>query len=736
MTDDETASASGGLRAVALLAGTGIGVLHFSGLYAAESAPVAPPVDRDALQQLYVFGQKDAYKLDTSRLLKLAVPLMDVPQSINTISAQELQDRAVADLNQALKSVPGITLGAGEFKSIGTSPTIRGFVARTDMFLDGIRDYGDYYRDPFNLEAIEVLEGSAGVVFGRGSTGGVIEQDSKLPKLQPLIAAKITGGTDSTQRATIDINEPITALGEGAAFRVNAMGHRAMVIDRNVVETSRYGFAPSFSLGLGTPTRLTVAYFRQYNDDIPDYGLPYLGTKPAPIPRDNYYGFRDDFMHTLTDVATFRVEHDVSGAFTIQNTARYARYSRDFRFTEPLIAATVPATTPLASVNVTRNDNTGRSVDSMLWDQLSMTVRWSIAGIENISVVGIEGGHERATPEFDNSKGVPTSPLLDPNENLDFTATSTYPRYKTHLTANSLAPFVIDTVRLGERWEGTLGLRYDHFAVDYNDTSFSTSMPGAIVKTDHIEHTDNMGSYRGALTSKPAANGSIYLAFGTSFNPSAEDLSLISSSRSFSLNNANLDPEKNKTYELGTKWALVDNHLNVSAAIFRLEKANARVPDPTNVLLNILGGSQRVDGAELGAEGQLTSKWRINAGYEYLDGKQTGSTKGAAPVGSPLMNTPKHGFSLWNVYQIMPRFEVGGGSRFVSSQYTQNVPPSKTVPEFWTFDAMAKVAFTPNIAAQVNVINLTNRYYYEQLHFFHVVPGEGRTALLSLNVRY
>ncbi len=732
---DETPRASNSLRTVALLAGTGIGVLQLNGVYAAEPA-AETPANQNALEQVTVFGQKDAYKMDASSLSKLAVPLIDVAQSINTISAQEMQDRAVVDMNQALKTVPGVTIGAGEFRSIGTSPTIRGFVARTDMFMDGIRDYGDYYRDPFNLEAIEVLEGPAGMVFGRGSTGGVIEQESKLPKLQPLIAGTLTGGTDSTRRATIDVNEPLTVLGEGAAFRINAMGHEAMVTDRNVVKDSRYGFAPSLSLGLGTPTRLTLAYFRQYNDDIPDYGLPYFGTQPAQVPRDNYYGFRDDYMHTLTDVVTFKVEHDFSDAVTIQNQARYARYSRDFRFSEPLIAATIPLTTPLSAVTVTRNVNTGRSVDSMLWDQLNMTIRWSIGGIDNVSVVGIEGGHERATPDFYNSSGVPTSPLLNPNENLDFSATSTFPRYKTHLTANSVAPYVIDTLKFSQAWEATIGLRYDHFAVDYNDASFSTTAPGVLVKTDAIEHTDNMGSYRGALTYKPAANGSIYLAFGTSFNPSAEDLSLISSSRSFSLNNANLDPEKNRTYELGTKWAVVDNHLNLSAAIFRLEKENARVPDPTNVLLNILGGSQRVDGAELRAEGQLTAKWRIDAGYEYLDGKQTGSTKGAAPVGSPLMNTPKHALTLWNVYQIVPRFEVGGGSRFVSSQFTQNVPPIKTVSGFWTFDAMAKYAFTPNIAVQVNINNLTNRYYYDQLHFFHVVPGEGRTGLLSLNVRY
>jgi catecholate siderophore receptor len=721
-------------RAIALLAGTGIGVLHLNAVYAGDSTAEAP--GGGSLEQVTVFGQKDAYKIDTSGLTKLAVPLIDVAQSVDTITEQQMQDRGATDLNDALKTVPGVTIGAGEFRSIGTSPTIRGFVARTDQFIDGIRDYGDYYRDPYNLESVEVLEGPAGVVFGRGSTGGVIEQNSKLPTLDPLVAGVLTGGTDSTLRATVDVNEPLTALGDGAAFRINVMGHQAMVTDRNVVTTSRYGIAPSFSIGLGTPTRLTLAWFRLHSDDIPDYGLPYFGSTPAQVPRENYYGFRDDYMHTLTDVVTFKVEHDFSDAITIENQARYARYARNFRFTEPLISAAIPITTPLSAVTVTRNSNTGESVDSMLWDQLNVIIKWSIAGVDNVSVVGIEGGHENAAPQFYNSSGVPTSPLLDPNENLNFTATSTYPRYSTHLTANSVAPYLIDTAKFGQRWQATIGLRYDHFPVEYSDVNYSVTTPGVIVSTHAIDHTDNMPSYRGALTYKPATNGSVYLAYGSSFNPSAEDLSLISSSRSFSLNNANLDPEENRTYELGTKWAVINGHFNLSAAIFRLEKTNARVPDPTNVLVNILGGSQRVDGAELLAQGQLTSRWRLDAGYEYLDSEQTSSTKGAAPVGAPLMNTPKHAFTLWSVYQILTRLEVGGGSRFVSSQYTQNVPPIKTVPQFWTFDAMAKYAFTSNIAAQVNLNNLTNRYYYDQLHFFHVVPGEGRTALLSLNVRY
>ena len=729
---DETRGGTGRVRTAALLAGTGIGMLHFNGVYADDSA--AP--NKGSLEEVYVFGQKDAYKQDTSSLGKLTSPIIDVPQSINTISGQELQDRAVTDFNEALKTVPGVTIGAGEFKSLGNTPTIRGFVARTDMFLDGIRDYGDYYRDPFNLESIEVLEGPAGVLFGRGSTGGVIEQASKLPRLQSFVAGTLTGGTDDTRRATLDVNEPLAKLGEGAAARLTAMGHEADVTDRNVVQTSRWGVAPSLALGLGTPTRLTLAYLHQYNDDIPDYGIPYFGMLPAAVSRNNYYGFRDDYLRTRTDVATIKLEHDVSDTLTIQNIARYASYARNFRFTEPLIATTVPLTTPLSAVNVTRNDNTGRSVDTLLWDQLFATIRWQLAGVENTSIIGVEGGHERATPQFDNSAGVPSTPLLTPDENELFTATRTYPRYTTHLTANSVAPFALDTVKLGARWEATLGLRWDHFAVEYTDNNFSTTQTGVITKSDHIPHTDELGSYRAALTYKAATNGNIYLSFGTSFNPSAEDLSLISSSRSFSLNNAQLSPEKNRTYELGSKWALVQGRLDLSGAVFRLEKENARVPDPNNVLLNVLAGAQRVDGAELRVEGRLTSSWRVDAGYEYLDGTVTRTAPGAAPVGAPLMNTPRHAFSFWSVYEIAPRLEIGGGARFVSSQYTQNAPPVKTVPEFWTFEAMARYAFTANIAAQLNGKNLTNRYYYDQLHFFHVVPGEGRTALLTLSVRF
>ncbi len=715
-----------------LLAGSSLSL--FGVLSVAMQSPAHAQTQQE---QVLITGQKASdYKIDAPALPKLTEPLIDTPQSIDTISEQLLQDRAVTNLNDAFRSVPSITIGAGEFKSLGNSPTIRGFVARTDLFLDGQRDIGDYNRDPFDLEQIQVLEGPGSILFGRGSTGGVINQVSKMPGLMGFVDGTLTLGTDLTRRLTVDIDEPLPDLGPGAAMRIDAMGHDSKVTGRNVAEQSRYGFAPSFALGLGTPTRLTVSYYHLSADDVPDYGLPYFGSTPAAIPRQNFYGFTGDYMKTGTDIATVKVEHDFLDGMTVRNQLRYAYYTENFRFTEPLIATSIPLTTPLSSVVVTRNVNTGNGIQTMLWDQADATVHFDTAFLQHTLVGGIEGGQETAKPEFDNSSGVPPVSLLMPNPNVPFTAARTYPRFKTDTLANSFAAYAMDTLKLGSQWELSSGIRWDYFGLVYKDQNFSTTTPGLVTRTDRIPRVDRMTSYRAALVYKPATNGSVYISYGTSFNPSGEELSFVTSSRSFAISNNDLSPERNKNYEIGTKWDVFDNRLSLTGAVFRAEKVNARVPDPTNSLLNVLAGDFRVDGAELGASGRITEVWQIQVGYAYLDGQVIKSARGAAPVGSTLMNTPKHAFTAWTIYNLGGGIEVGGGGRYVSSQETQNVPPIKTVPGFWTFDIMGKYDLSPRLSLQLNVNNIFDTYYYDQLHFFHVVPGEGRTALLSLDFNY
>ena len=691
----------------------------------AAAAPAPPP------ETIIIQGQRpEDFQVNVPSLNRLTQPLIDTPQSIDVIPEQLLQDRAALSLNDALRTVPSVSLGAGEFSFQGNTPTIRGFVARTDMFLDGIRDFGNYYRDPFNMQQIEVLEGPASILFGRGSTGGVINQVSKLPMLEPSLDAMLTLGSDMTRRATVDWNAPLPELGEGAAFRITAMGHAAKVADRNVTKISRFGFSPSLATGLGTPTRLAAWYVHQSADDVPDYGLPWYGSKVADVPRQNYYGFTSDFLKTTVDIGTAKVEHDISPNIIIRDQFRYGYYTRDFRFTEPLVSA--PPNTPLENINVTRNIFSGKSVEKMWWNQTDATLHFSTGGLNHAMIVGIEGGVESSAPIFFNSAGVPTTPLLTPDPNVPFTATSTFPRFDADTTGTSFAAYLIDTVTIGEHWEINAAFRWDYFEADYNAIRYSTTPP--ITGTpEHLLRIDRMPSYRAALVYKPQPNGSIYAAYGTSFNPSAESLNFIVNARGFAISNAFLAPEENETFEVGTKWNILNERLSVTGAVFRLEKSNARVPNATTPGFNSLDGVQRVDGFDSQITGRLTENWQLSLGYTYLDSKIVKSAEGGAPVGAPLINAPKHSVAMFTEYRFSQEFEIGGGLNYQSSRYAQNVPPVKTVPGYFTADLMAKYFFGDRWSVQLNVNNVFDKFYYQQIHPFHVVPGAGRTFLVTLS---
>ena len=197
---------------------------------------------------------------DVLSLSKYTQPILDTPQTINTVSQQVMKEQGTTTLRDALRNVAGISLAAGEGGSQGDNLTIRGFTARNDIFLDGMRDFGSYYRDPFNLESVAVLQGPSSVVFGRGSTGGVVSQTTKTPRLEGFTSGSVNFGTDLTKRVTIDTDQPLPALGEHhTAFRLNAMGNDSSVADRNVTVGRRYGIAPSLEFGINTSTRLTLS---------------------------------------------------------------------------------------------------------------------------------------------------------------------------------------------------------------------------------------------------------------------------------------------------------------------------------------------------------------------------------------------------------------------------------------------------------------------------------------------
>ena len=469
-------------------------------------------------------------------LPKYTEPLRDTPQSIGVITDEVMQQQGTTTLRDALRNVAGISLAAGEGGAQGDSLTIRGFTARNDIFIDGMRDFGSYYRDPFALDAVEVLRGPSSVTFGRGSTG--------------------------------DINQP---LGDDAAMRINVLGHDSHVAERDVAENRRYGILGSVATGIGTATRFDLQILHQTANDIPDYGMPWLFDRPADVRRENYYGFAGgNYLNTDVNIGTTKVTHTINDTLSLRSQLRYAHYSREVRVTEPKLGTDVTASTPLDAVN---------SVETFLQNQTDLTGVFDTGRVHHSVTGGIEIGRETSDPTRFTYTGVPSTSLLSPDPEQPFAGTAAVSA-AVHATSKSAGIYALDTMTLSPQWELSSGLRFDRFDTDYVNT-----LPTLVA----FSRVDQMPTGRAALVYKPRPSGSIYADVSTSFNPSAETLAL-------SALTADAPPEKNRNYELGTKWDLQENRYSLRAALFRTDKLNAREPDPNNPLEDVLAGQQRVDG--------------------------------------------------------------------------------------------------------------------------------------------
>ncbi len=710
-------------------------LLVSAGLSLALPGTVRADSDSDdlPLEEITTIGvRQDGYRVEEVSSVKFTELLRDTPQSITSLTDRWLDERGVMSLNDALRNVPGITLGAGEFTWQGNNPNIRGFSSRNDMFLDGMRDFGSYSRDPFNLEAIEVLQGPSSMIFGRGSTGGVINQVSKMPVPDPLRNVNLNMGNADTFRATADINQPFDALGHGAAFRLNLMRQEGGVPGRDGAEIDKWGIAPTFAVSLGEHSRLTLSYLKLKDESVPDYGLPWVNNSAPEVDRENFYGFETDFLNTDADIFSLRLDHDFGAGTTANALLRYAKYSRESRISEPLVAATTPGT-PLDQITVDRNVFQGNSEEDMLSGQFNLVKEFSTGSIGHSLVTGFEFAHESSAPTFGFALGVPSTNLAHPVSG-PFTSTGSIIRAQADTSSDSLAAYVLDTIKFNEHWQLVAGLRWDRFEVDYS--GIRSDPDGNNEGFENLSSTDSVISPRLAAVYKPVENGTVYLGWGTSFNPSAEGLSFIANARNFGVSNAFLDPEKNESVELGTKWELLDTRLSLEAAIFQIEKTNARVPDPENPGFNLLAGKQSVTGASFNISGRVFSKLSVSGGYTWLDSEQSGTLEGAANQGQPLLNVAKHSMSVWLNYFFTDRFDTALGVRHVGERLASNSPPVKSVPGYWVVDAMAKYEFSEHFTFKVNLTNLTDEYYLDQLHPWHVVPGPGRGIVFAVNTSW
>jgi catecholate siderophore receptor len=722
---------------------------------------------------------------DSVSMDKFTEPLLTTAQSITVIPKFVLKDEGVTTLRDTLRNVPGISLAAGEAGAQGDNLTIRGFTARNDIFLDGIRDFGSYYRDSFNYDQVEALEGPAGIQFGRGSTGGVVNQESKVPTVQQFAHVEAQFGTDATRRITADLNSRELDMAGGTAFRLNLMGQESGVAGRPFAEVRRFGIAPSVSVGLNTKTRATLNYIHLQDQDTPDYGIPWLNNAVAPgAIRHFYYGFpNQNYLNTNDDILTLKVEHEFSPNLNLHTIARAANYPRQAQITEPQIcsnaAASVPvggivAKLPTSAVNpsipcpytgesdpsnilVNRNQLVTKSVEGDLWEQTEVTARFKVLGFKNALVAGVEGGQEISNPirysyTINGINTVPSSSLLNPNTQQPFSGTQ-YITSIVHTKAESVGVYFVDTVKLGNLFEISGGVRWDRFDTGYNLWQPTPPAGGTVTApVAPISRVDEQPSYRAAFVYKPSSHGSVYFDYGTSFNPAAESLSL-----SIGLANSSAAPEENETYEAGVKWSFLNERLMAEGAVFRTEKDNARETDPTNANNIVAAGNQLVKGVQFSMVGRLPQGMNIIAGYAYLNSDVIFSKFFPTSVGYPLANVPKQTFNLFVTHKLPWRLNGGLGGNYVASRTASSTVPfvptgyapnpngpgfvvtsvaMKQVPGYWIFDAMLKRPITERLELQANVNNLLNRDFIDLPHPSHLIPGAGANALIGINFKF
>jgi len=707
---------------------------------AAQAAPVTPVTaaviesapSTTTLPEVLVTGEHKNYKPENVSSPKYTAPLRNIPQTINVVPQDVMEDQGATTLRDVLRNIPGISMQAGEGGvPAGDNLSIRGFNARTDIFVDGVRDFGGYSRDAFSVEQVEVTKGPSSTFMGRGSTGGSINMVSKRPTQEASYGGTVGFGTHQYKRTTLDLNRPIAIEKlPGTAVRVNAMWNEGDAPGRNAVENEKFGIAPSIAFGLGTPTEVLLEYYHLHQDGMPDYGIPWVTPTQnvlapyrdtaAPVDYDNFYGVRGrDYEKTDTTIVTGEIKHKVDDTLSLRYMLRHGRTDRDSVITAPRFASA-------NNLTINRNFQSRDQEDRVLSNVADVTKEFKTGPVGHKMVTGVEIVRETSI-NYGRTGPSSTTNLYAPNVNDNIVG----PTYRhggyNEATAKSAGAYLFDTVALNEQFDLTGGVRWDNFAVDYVSYSSST------LTTSTLSRTDDMLSWRTGLVFKPTSEGSIYAAYGTSFNPSAEGLTL--GSTATSTNNVNVKPEENETYEIGTKWDVAHGRLALNAAVFRTDKTNARTEDPTVASdVIVLEGEQRVQGYEVGGSGRITDAWYLIGGYTYLDSKVRKS-KNVSELGRELSNTPRHSFNVWSSYTLPFKLEVGAGAQYVGHRFN-SITGARRAPEYWVADAMLAYPVNKNFTLRLNGYNLADKRYIDRLGGGHFIPGASRSFVVSTSVKF
>ncbi|MEE2691251.1 MAG: TonB-dependent siderophore receptor [Pseudomonadota bacterium] len=680
------------------------------------------------------------YKIDRSASSKLTEEILNTAKSITVIPKELIDDAGANSFRDIIRTQPGVTIGTGEGgNAFGDRVFIRGFDARNDVYVDGLRDPGVVSREIFAVEQIEILKGPSGAFAGRGSTGGAVSLVSKAPQASQFADLEASIGTDETYRVSADVNLPLT---DTLQVRVNGVFHDSEVAGRDEVFNDRWGAAVAVAWTPIESLRLSADYYHLDTDEMPDYGHPYdvANNRPFEVDRDNFYGLVNrDFRETFADIFTTKIEFAPSEALSVKSVARYGRTGNAYVVSAPE-SPDVSDPDP-ANWTVRANPKNRNSVNEYFANQTDATVRFETGSLRHTAVGGFEISRETISnrpfaflDSEDPSTGMPITPttVLQNLWNSDPFAAWPFPVAESGAFSvadiESNALYFIDTVWIGEQFNLFGGVRYDDYSIEVE------SVGGRGAGQFHND-SDFVNWHLGGVW-KPASNASVYASYGSSSNPSGEQVDGLGDSYGgITSATENLDPERNKQIEVGVKWNVLDEHLALTAAVYRINKTNARVQVSGGVFA--LEGEQRVQGVEFGFSGNLTKQWSVYGGLSLLDAEITASPN-PAEVGGKLPNVAETSFTALTRYQITPTLHIGGQANYQGERFGgTTVAGDRSIPGYWRFDAFAGWRVTDRVEVSVNVLNATDKVYYDALYrsgtpFAYIAPG--RSALFSIDI--
>lgn len=745
---------------------TGLMLLGAGEAHAQETT--APADNRDASVQLGTVrvGADDETGSDPNTLRngtnldRLPGDIQSTPQTITVIPQVVIEQRQATTIDQVLKYVPGVTVATGEGGGgmNGDAFRIRGFDAKGDVYVDGLRDFGAYVRDSFAVESVEVFKGSTSQSFGNGSTGGIINQTSKTAHLGDSHAVTGTLGSGLQKRIVADTNQQVY---DTTAVRIVGMWHDQDMVDRDHVYAKRWGVLGSLGLGLGTSTTFALNYMHQHDNRRPDMGAPipmppagYTGyTLPVTeygVPKDSFFGKESDRDRTNVDMVTARLHSEVNEWLTISNDTRWARYTRWMAFTPTICGTGFGGFADFGTCSsdvLAGNLNTAYTVWPVIGNTQKSTggqnittaiARFDTGGIKHELISGIDAYYQRNLFGSLTGSGFRTGgTLLAPDFNNPPGFTISEASGGIRARASNIGLFASDQAWLTPTLSVIAGLRWDSYTAKSATQATNGSYPPYTKSVTHFV------SPKASLNWEPNPGQHYYFSYARSFTPAGQNISF---QGTVSPSQPNLEPDKNHTLELGGKWSLIGDQLGATAALFRTIKNRGSYSDPVTGGSVTSGERDRVQGIELGLTGKITKAWEVQGSYSYYDSKILASSPLSVfnpfdTAGNDVAYVSKNNLALWTTYDIAPLIQglpgnllVGGGANF-RSHYNGDPTEIYRIPAATTFDGLISWE-DDRYRLALNVTNLTDKLSYSSAFFYRAEVAPGRTFTGTAAMRF